>query len=125
MLPNIIFYKREHFLEIPQNIKPLLDRIESPGIRTFAFCGFRQLVDSMYLFLATSEGRVLFKHRTELEKDLSEQDMLAKARMQRNNEMDYLKQTKELLIKGKPFGAFHGARQRLARDRQEFMLVRF
>ena len=51
-------YKQEGFLELPQSIFHMLDKLESGNAKKHSFCGYRQLLDSLYIFLSRPEGIV-------------------------------------------------------------------
>jgi hypothetical protein len=113
-------FKVAHSMEVPQGIDHLLEKVESPGMRTHAFCGFRQLCQSLMKFLATSEAKSMFLRRTRVEYEMDDEDLKAEARVQREQEMTHIKSTLDLLGVGKPFGSFKKEREGLAEDRAEF-----
>jgi hypothetical protein len=113
-------YKSAHHLELPQKIDHIIEQVAQPNNKMFLFSGFRQLLDSLVQFLASTEAKELFMRRTRLESTLSPEDMKEEARNKRTNEMKYLKETRELLGKGKPFGNFKGQRDLERNERETF-----
>ena len=63
---------------------------------------------------------MLFKHKYDHERELSEEVFLAKSRKQHTRELDHLNQIKELMKKGKPYAVFKGQRKNLTKGREEF-----
>lgn len=113
-------FKQVHFLEVPQAIGHLLDKIESPAMRGHAFSGWRQLLESLYTFLSSSEAQSLFLKRTRVEYDMSEVDLRAEARVQRDQEMTHVKRTIDLLGIGRNYGTFKKEREGMAEEKAEF-----
>ena len=101
-------WKQANWLEVPQHIDPLLETIVSGNKQKFAFCGYRTLLDSLYTFLSTTEGRNLMETRTAAEAELTDEQMALVGRDMRNKEQLMLNNTRTLLGKGKPFGKFMG-----------------
>ena len=78
-LRQFFTFREAHSMEVPQGIDHLLEKVESPGMRTFAFCGFKQLCQSPLKFLATSEAKSMFLKRTREEYEMGELDLKAEA----------------------------------------------
>ena len=113
-------FKQEHHLELPLTVTHLLEKIETPVMRSHAHGGFRQLVTSLSEFLATEEGRVLFTKRTPKEMHLDELDMAKEVREQRTLEINHCEAILTQLGKNKPFATYNREREMLASDRQKF-----
>lgn len=113
-------FKQEKFRALPKSIAHLLEKVRSPNIRTYMFSGFRQLVDSLFVFLATSEAEKLFMTRTRKQTDLTQDEMRAEVREEMTKEQNYLTATRTLLGKGKPYGTFKASRALASSSREKF-----
>ena len=114
---QFISFKQPKFLLTPMTITRLLDKMKSPNMKIFAHCAYKQLVESIALYLDTPEGRSIFyKNRLPKEQDLGELEMDDLARNQLMREISHLNNVGNMLVKDKPFTKMGGARDA---DRQE------
>ena len=102
-------FKKANYLEIPNNIDHYLEKVVSPGMRSHVFCGYRQLVSSLMIFLDTTEAKTLFETcRFPSEEQLLQEEMKLKAKRQRMEEKNFLLLLKDTLKQNKHFGAYKG-----------------
>ena len=116
-------FNQHKFIELPMDITRLLEKIESPVIRQFAHCGYKQLLDSVSLFLGSPSGLALFRKvagKGLSDKEMSVVEVMAKARKYRQREMNHIENITSNLAKGKPFGSYGGEKEMERADRARF-----
>lgn len=102
-------YKGDKHLELPTQIFQLVDKMPGGNSQQHAFCGYLQLLDSVYTWLNLPEAKKQFRMRRVLDQQgLSEAEMKVVSRKERAEEMKIITNTKTLLKIPKPFGDFNG-----------------
>ena len=77
--------------------------------RRHAFCGYLQILDSIFTWLDLPEAKKQFGERRVLDQQgMSEAEMKVVSRKERAEEMKIISNTKTLLKIPKPFGDFNG-----------------
>ena len=76
-------FKQDDFLELPENIVSMLDRLVTSNKKMHAMSGYIQLLDSLLEYASTEEGKALFFRRVDDEVELSTAAMNRRADDQR------------------------------------------
>ena len=113
-------YKQPDYLNLPEDLEPLLDQLPTGNKRTFALAGFRRLVNSLMKYLRQPEGMELFMTRNETQQNLTQQAMIEEADRERTEKMRKLRELIEYLDVSAQFGAFTGQKRLAAEKKKEF-----
>ena len=112
--------KGEDFLELPEDIHQYLDKMSSPSKKSFALAGFLHLVESLMLYSTTSAAMRKFRTRNEDEKDLSDLQMRDRARAQKREFREHLREVKENCKSKQKFSKYAGEKNLDTKTRAEF-----
>ena len=109
------FHKEKH-IEFPEDVMPLIEKIQSPNMQKFAFSGYKQLLESTIKWLASIEGGVpMFTIKTKRVEGMTEEEYQekfredsVKSRDNRLRESRFLTQILNNMKTNKPWATFDG-----------------
>ena len=99
-------FKGDKYLGPIESIEHLIEEIDYPNIKKFAFTGYQQLLSSLQKFLTWPEGQALFLVRTQDKLSKSDADMLLQADKQRQFALTKHSNVQKGLSGGNPYGEF-------------------
>ena len=113
-------FQQPDFLNLPEDVEPLLEKLATGNKKTHALAGYKRLVLSIQKFARQPRGQKLFMTRQPGQEQLSEHQFTREAERERNDFLRNLREMLAYLDVNKQFGQFTGERRNAAKNKSEF-----